>query len=88
MLDKERKKTLIEGARVHEKDTGSPEVQVSVLTEKVNYLTEHLKANQHDHQSRRGLLQMVGQRKRLLAYLSDKDVDRYRKLITRLGLRK
>ena len=88
MLDKESKKSLIESARVHEKDTGSAEVQVSILTGKVNLLTEHLKANQHDHQSRRGLLQMVGQRKRLLAYLSDKDVDRYRKLITRLGLRK
>ncbi|MBM2831052.1 MAG: ribosomal protein [Dehalococcoidia bacterium] len=88
MLDKEKKKTLIEEARVHETDTGSAEVQVSILTEKVNLLTEHLKTNQHDHQSRRGLLQMVGQRKRLLAYLTNTDVDRYRKLIARLGLRK
>jgi len=69
-------------------DTGSPEVQVALLTERINQLTEHLKSNIHDHHSRRGLLQLVGRRRRLLAYLRRKDVDRYRTVINRLGLRK
>lgn len=88
MLEVERKKTLVEEFRIHDVDTGSPEVQVALLTEKINLLTEHLKIHKHDHQSRRGLLQSVGQRKRLLTYLSHEDVERYRKLIARLGLRK
>ncbi|MBV9119592.1 MAG: 30S ribosomal protein S15 [Chloroflexi bacterium] len=74
--------------RVHEKDTGSPEVQVAVLTSRINHLNQHLKTNIHDHHSRRGLLKMVGRRRRLLAYLSRKNVDRYQKLIASLGLRK
>ena len=69
-------------------DTGSPEVQVALLTTRINELTEHLKVNQKDHHSRRGLLKMVGQRRRLLAYLKDIDIERYRSLIERLGLRK
>ncbi len=82
------KTSVIEGARVHEKDTGSPEVQVSILTNRINHLNEHLKTHQHDHHSRRGLLKMVGQRRNLLAYLQKKDIERYRALIAKLGLRK
>jgi small subunit ribosomal protein S15 len=88
LLDAEKKKSLIEGFRATEVDTGSTEVQVALLTERINLLTEHLKVNRQDHQARRGLLQRVGQRKRLLTYLGSKDVARYRKLIARLGLRK
>ncbi|MEF9865651.1 MAG: 30S ribosomal protein S15 [Oscillospiraceae bacterium] len=84
----EAKQTIIENARVHEKDTGSPEVQVSLLTARINHLTEHLKANTHDHHSRRGLLKMVGRRRNLLAYLQKTDIERYRALIAKLGLRK
>ena len=83
----ERKKEVIEEYKTHEGDTGSPEVQVAVLTERIKNLTEHFKANKKDHNSRRGLLMMVGQRKRLLRYLHDKDIERYRTLIKRLGLR-
>ncbi len=72
----------------HDADTGSPEVQVAVLTERIRYLTEHLKVHKHDHHSRRGLLKMVGKRRRLLKYLRNQDVDRYRRLIASLGLRR
>jgi small subunit ribosomal protein S15 len=72
----------------HEGDTGSPEVQVALLTERINYLTEHLKTHKKDHHSRRGLLKMVGKRRRLLTYLQDKNVNRYRTLVKDLGLRK
>lgn len=84
----EDKKTIIESARVHETDTGSPEVQVALLTARINHLNEHLQANKNDHHSRRGLLKMVGQRRNLLAYLQKKDIARYRALIAKLGLRK
>ena len=84
----ERKKELISEYGVKEGDTGSPEVQVAILTERINNLTEHLKINKKDHHSRRGLLKMVGQRKRLLEYLKSKEITRYRNLIARLGLRK
>jgi small subunit ribosomal protein S15 len=82
------KTQIIENYRVHETDTGSPEVQVAILTERINGLIEHLKIHAHDHHSRRGLLKMVGQRRRLLAYLQRKDISRYRETIGRLGLRK
>ncbi len=72
----------------HESDTGSPEVQVALLTERINHLTEHLRTHKHDHHSRRGLLMMVGKRRRLLNYLIREDVERYRKLIAALGLRR
>lgn len=72
----------------HETDTGSPEVQVALLTERINHLTEHLKVHKKDHHSRRGLLMMVGKRRRLLRYLEDQDVERYRSLIAELGLRR
>lgn len=87
-MDKENKNATISQFKTNEKDSGSAEVQVALLTERINQLTEHLKKHEHDHHSRRGLLQMVGQRRRLLTYLSKKDVKRYRQLITRLGLRK
>lgn len=84
----ERRTSLIEGYRTHETDTGSPEVQVALLTERINTLTEHFKANAKDHASRRGLLKMVGRRRRLLSYLKDHHPDRYQSLIERLGLRR
>jgi small subunit ribosomal protein S15 len=87
-LDPGQKKTVIEGYKLHEKDTGSPEVQVALMTERIKQLTEHFKKFDKDHNSRRGLLMLVGARRRLLNYLKDKNVDRYRKLIERLGLRK
>lgn len=87
-ITEERKQELIEEYRVHDKDTGSPEVQVSVLTERIVNLTGHFKRHKKDHNSRRGLLMLVGQRKRLLSYLRGKDVERYRTLIKRLGLRR
>jgi small subunit ribosomal protein S15 len=86
-LPTEEKANIIADARVHETDTGSPEVQVSLLTARINQLTEHLKVHKHDLHSRRGLMMMVGQRRRLLAYLSRKSPDRYRTLIAKLGLR-
>ncbi len=86
-LSLEEKTEIIEGSRVHETDTGSPEVQVSILTRRINQMTDHLKAHKHDLHSRRGLLMMVGQRRRLLSYLSKKSPDRYRALIAKLGLR-
>jgi len=87
-LLKEQKTQIIEGHRVHERDTGSPEVQVALLTARINQLTEHLKDHKKDHHSRRGLLLMVGQRRRLLNYLSRTDVNRYRALVNKLGLRR
>ncbi|MCA1727017.1 MAG: 30S ribosomal protein S15 [Actinobacteria bacterium] len=87
-LVQERKQTLISEHRRGDADTGSPEVQVALLTERVNQLTEHLKAHKKDHHSRRGLLQMVGRRRRLLEYLKREDIERYRALIARLGLRR
>ena len=86
-LTVEQKGEIIANSRVHETDTGSPEVQISILTERINQSTEHLKLHKHDLHSRRGLMLMVGQRRRLLAYLSKKSPDRYRALIARLGLR-
>jgi len=86
-LTTEEKAEIIADFRVHETDTGSPEVQVSILTRRINQLTEHLKTHKHDLHSRRGLMMMVGQRRRLLAYLSKKSPDRYRVLIAKLGLR-
>ncbi|HPD56614.1 MAG TPA: 30S ribosomal protein S15 [Smithellaceae bacterium] len=88
MLDSEKRKSLIENYRLHEKDTGSPEVQVALLSARIEYLTEHFKAHKKDHHSRRGLLKLVGQRRRLLNYIKDNDVERYRKLVKSLGLRK
>jgi small subunit ribosomal protein S15 len=82
------KQEVIESVRMHESDTGSPEVQIALLTNRINHLTEHLKIHTHDHQSRRGLLMMVGQRRNLLAYLQKKDISRYRALIAQLGLRR
>jgi small subunit ribosomal protein S15 len=83
-----KKKTTIEAYRVHEKDTGSPEVQVALLTERINHLTGHLKGHQKDHSSRRGLLKMVGRRASLLKYLASEDRARYQAVIDRLGIRK
>ncbi len=83
----EEKAEIIENSRIHETDTGSPEVQVSILTRRINQLTEHLKVHKHDLHSRRGLLIMVGQRRRLLKYLGKKSPERYRALIAKLGLR-
>lgn len=87
-MEKERKISLIEGYRVHATDSGSPEVQVALLTERVKTLAEHMKANSKDFHSQRGLLMLIGQRRRLLSYLNRTDVQRYRSLIARLGLRK
>jgi small subunit ribosomal protein S15 len=87
-LVKERKSALISDYRRSEADTGSPEVQVALLTKRIEELTEHLKTHEKDHHSRRGLLQMVGKRRRLLEYLRREDVERYRALIQRLGLRR
>lgn len=87
-LTQERKAQLIEEHKVHENDTGSPEVQIAILTENVNNLTQHLREHKKDHHSRRGLLKMVGQRRKLLAYLKAKDVNRYSALIEKLGLRR
>jgi small subunit ribosomal protein S15 len=83
-----RKKSVIDKFQTHEKDTGSPEVQIALLTERINHLTEHFKIHAKDHHSRRGLLKLVGRRRRLLDYLKGKDVERYRKLIKELGIRK
>ncbi|GBF11287.1 30S ribosomal protein S15 [Tepidibacillus infernus] len=87
-LNQERKQQLIDEYKVHETDTGSPEVQIAILTEKINYLNEHLRTHKKDHHSRRGLLKMVGQRRNLLNYLREKDIQRYRELIVKLGLRR
>jgi len=87
-LEKEKKADIIKDFKLKEGDTGSTEVQVALLTERINQLTGHMAANRHDYHSQRGLLKLVGQRRRLLAYLSREDKDRYRNLISRLGLRK
>ncbi len=87
-LSKPQKTDIITGYRTHEGDTGSPEVQIALLSERINYLTEHFKTHKKDHHSRRGLMKMVGQRRRLLDYVKTKDVQRYRGLIEKLGLRK
>ncbi|TFB95378.1 30S ribosomal protein S15 [Cryobacterium sp. HLT2-28] len=87
-LEANAKKAIIEKYATHPGDTGSPEVQIAMLTQRILDLTEHLKEHKHDHHSRRGLLLMVGQRRRLLGYLSDIDISRYRKLIENLGLRR
>jgi len=86
-LTVEEKEEIIANSRVHGTDTGSPEVQISILTARINQLTEHLKVHKHDRHSHRGLLMLVGQRRRLLAYLDEKSPERYRALIARLGLR-
>ena len=87
-LEKAQKGTIIESNRVHPTDTGSPEVQVALLTERINELTGHLKINSHDHSARRGLLMLVGQRRRHLNYLVKHDRDRYRAIVAKLGLRR
>lgn len=87
MLKEEKTQIILEYA-THEGDTGSPEVQIAVLTRRINELNEHLKANHNDHHSRRGLLKMVGHRRNLLAYLQKKDIERYRAIVAKLGLRK
>jgi len=88
MLRKEQKTDVIVNNRLHETDTGSPEVQIAILTTRINDLTEHLKIHKKDHHSRRGLLKMVGSRRNLLAYLKNNDIERYRSTIARLGIRK
>ena len=88
MMLKEQKTSIIEANRTHEKDTGSPEVQVAILTARINELTDHLRVHKHDNHSRRGLLMMVGKRRNMLDYLAKKDINRYRALIAKLGIRK
>ena len=87
-MQKEQKQAIIAQYAAHEGDTGSPEVQIAVLTTRINELTEHLKVHKKDHHSRRGLLKMVGHRRNLLAYLQKKDIERYRAIIAKLGIRK
>ena len=87
MLTNEAKQEIMQKYAVHEGDTGSPEVQIAVLTARISYLTEHLKEHKKDHHSRRGLLKMVGHRRRLLSYLYKKDIERYRSIIAKLGIR-
>lgn len=88
MIRKDEKTSVIQQNRTHETDTGSPEVQVAILTARINELTEHLKVHKHDNHSRRGLFKMVGKRRKMLDYLAKKDVERYRALIVKLGIRK
>lgn len=88
MLEKGRKEAIVQQYKLHETDTGSTEVQVALLTERISQLTGHLKEHKHDEHSRRGLIKLVGQRRSLLEYLSNQDVQRYRQLIATLGLRK
>ncbi|MGD9007250.1 MAG: 30S ribosomal protein S15 [Desulfobacteraceae bacterium] len=88
VLSTEKKKELIEQYKLHESDTGSPEVQIGLLTHRIQYLTEHLKVHKKDHHSRRGLLMLVGRRRRLLNYVKKNDVQRYRTIIDTLGLRR
>ena len=88
MLTNERKQEIISNFRTHESDTGSSEVQIAILTERIRYLTEHLKEHKKDHHSRRGLLKLVGQRRGFLNYLQNKDIKKYREILERLGLRK
>lgn len=88
MIRKEEKSAVIEANKTHENDTGSPEVQVAILTARIQQLTEHLKVHKHDNHSRRGLLKMVGKRRKMLDYLAKKDIERYRAIIAKLGIRK
>ena len=88
MLRKDQKTAVIEANRTHETDTGSPEVQVAILTERINIITEHMRANPQDKHSNRGLLKMVGKRRKMLDYLAKKDIERYRAIIAKLGIRK
>ena len=88
MIRKEEKTAVIEANRTHPTDTGSPEVQIAILTARIQELTEHLKIHKHDNHSRRGLLKMVGKRRKMLDYLAKKDVERYRAIIAKLGIRK
>lgn len=88
VLTPEAKKEIIEKFKLHEKDTGSPEVQIALLSSRIKYLTDHFKVHKKDHHSRRGLLKLVGQRRRLLNYLKKKDIERYRHVIKELGIRK
>ena len=88
MMRKEQKTAIIEANKTPEGDTGSPEVQIAILTARINDLTEHLRVHKHDNHSRRGLLKMVGQRRKLLDYLAKKDIERYRAIIAKLGIRK
>ncbi|MET0016258.1 30S ribosomal protein S15 [Oscillibacter sp.] len=88
MLRKEQKTAIIDANRTHATDTGSPEVQIAILTQRINVLTEHMKANPQDKHSNRGLIMMVGKRRNLLDYLMKKDIERYRTLIAKLGIRK
>jgi len=88
VLDSEKRSEIMSRFRLHEKDTGSPEVQIALLSARLGYLTEHFKIHKKDHHSRRGLLKLVGQRRRLLDYLRKKDVERYRLVIQQLGIRK
>ncbi len=88
MMQKDEKQSIIEEYKTHEGDTGSPEVQIAILTHRISTLTEHLKTNKNDHHSRRGLLKMVGHRRNLLNYLMKKDITRYRAIIEKLGIRK
>ena len=87
-LVQEKRREIIEQFKTHERDTGSPEVQIALLSERIRYLTDHFKVHKRDHHSRRGLLKLVGQRRRLLNYLKENKLDRYRTVIDRLGLRK
>jgi len=88
MLATDKKQEIIDSFKLHESDTGSPEVQIAILTERITYLTEHFKTHKKDHHSRRGLLKMVGQRRRLLDYVKGKSVDRYKSIIERLKIRR
>ncbi|OGT97733.1 MAG: 30S ribosomal protein S15 [Geobacteraceae bacterium GWC2_48_7] len=88
VLATEKKQEIINSFKKHDTDTGSPEVQIAILTERITYLTEHFKTHKKDHHSRRGLLKLVGQRRRLLDYLKGKELDRYKKVIERLGIRR
>ena len=88
MLATDKKQEIINSFKKHDSDTGSPEVQIALLTERITYLTEHFKVHKKDHHSRRGLLKMVGQRRRLLDYVKKKDVERYKSIIERLGIRR
>jgi len=88
MLATDKKQAIISSFKLHDSDTGYPEVQIAILTERITYLTEHFKVHKKDHHSRRGLLKIVGQRRRLLDYLKKKDVERYRVIIAKLGIRR
>ncbi|MEN1759399.1 MULTISPECIES: 30S ribosomal protein S15 [Anoxynatronum] len=87
-MEEAKKKSIIESFRTHDSDTGSPEVQIALMTDRINHLNEHLKIHKKDHHSRRGLLKMVGKRRNMLNYLKKKDIEKYRQLIEKLGLRK